>query len=125
MKTKINLGLRLLLGLLLLVFGVNKFFEFLPPFEFADPAVKAYFESLVWSHVLTVVGLVEILVGLMLLIGKYVPLALLFLAPISVNIVLFHAVLDPANIAPALFVAALNLYFFFQHKSAYEGVLKA
>ncbi|MEM6723399.1 MAG: DoxX family membrane protein [Bacteroidota bacterium] len=125
MKDKINLGLRVLLGLMLLVFGLNKFFDFMPKFEFTDPKVEAYFYDL-WHYakVMYVVGFVEALVGVLLIVGRFVPMALLFLAPISVNIVLFHAVLDPPNIGPALFVAALNIYFFFQYKPAYEEVLK-
>ncbi|MEO1437486.1 MAG: DoxX family membrane protein [Bacteroidota bacterium] len=125
MKNKINLGLRLLLGGLLLVFGLNKFFDFMPKFEFPDQKVADYFYDL-WHYakVMYVVGFVEALVGVMLIFGRFVPLALLFLAPISVNIVLFHAVLDPPNIGPALFVAALNIYFFFQYRPAYDGVLK-
>jgi len=109
----LNLILRLALGLLLLVFGVNKFVEFLPPFDFkqdvdAAALFQAFYES---GYILpSLVGGLEIVVGLLLVTKKWVPFALVALVPLSINIVLFHAVLNPANILPALLVAIINTY---------------
>lgn len=122
MNSKITLVLRILVGLLLIVFGANKFFNFLPAFEFANPDAGVLFNALLGSYVLKTVALVEIIVGLLLVTGKSVPFALVLLAPISVNIVLFHATLDPPNIAPAAFVALVNIILIYANWDSYKSL---
>ena len=121
---KINLILRVLLGLALVAFGLNKFLGFMPPPELTPEAgalMGAMAES---GYLLSAVGIVETMAGLLLLMGAFVPLALLLLAPISVNIVLFHVFLDPANLVPALVIAALNLYLLFTRIESYRPLLR-
>jgi len=121
----LNLILRLALGLLLLVFGVNKFVEFLPPFDFkqdvdAAALFQAFYES---GYILpSLVGGLEIVVGLLLVTKKWVPFALVALVPLSINIVLFHAVLNPANILPALLVAIINTYLIIKNWDSYRSM---
>ncbi|QKX04599.1 DoxX family membrane protein [Aquimarina sp. TRL1] len=122
MNIKITLGLRILLGILLLVFGSNKFIGFLPNFEFANPEAGVFFGALANSYVLKTVALTEIIAGILLLINKSVPFALLLIVPISINIVLFHITLDPANIAPAIVVFALNAYLIYRKWDHYKGL---
>ncbi|SHI97847.1 DoxX family membrane protein [Aquimarina spongiae] len=107
---KLVLILRILLGAMLVLFGINKFIGFLPDFEFANPEAGVFFGALASSYVLKTVGLIEVIVGFLLLINKAVPFALILLAPISVNIILFHVTLDPANIGPAIFVFLVNTF---------------
>jgi len=107
---KLVLILRILLGAMLVLFGINKFIGFLPEFEFANPEAGVFFGALASSYVLKTVGLIEVIVGFLLLINKAVPFALVLLAPISVNIILFHLTLDPANIGPAIFVFLVNTF---------------
>lgn len=66
----------------------------------------------------------EMLVGLALLTGRFVPLSLVVLAPITLNIVAFHAVLAPAGIAPALFILTTHLAVAWERRAAFEGVLQ-
>ncbi|NQX76708.1 DoxX family membrane protein [Gilvibacter sp.] len=111
--------LKWLLGLALLVFGANKFFEFLTPPEF-PPRASEFMTSLdATGYVLYIVGALEILVGLMLLLNKWVPFALILLAPISLNIVLFHIFLDLPDIGIALVVAGLNVVLIYKYWKAY------
>ena len=117
---KLILILRILLGAMLVVFGINKFIGFLPDFEFANPEAGVFFGALASSYVLKTVGLIEIIVGLLLLIGKAVPFALILLAPISVNIILFHGTLDPPNIGPAIFVFLVNTFLIFKFWDKYK-----
>ena len=65
----------------------------------------------------------EIVCGLLLLSGIGVPLALVVLAPITTNIVLFHVFLEPANIAVALVLLVLHLYLGYAYRSSFAGVL--
>ncbi|WP_109302152.1 DoxX family membrane protein [Aquimarina sp. AU474] len=117
---KLIIVLRIVLGAMLIVFGSNKFIGFLPDFEFANPEAGIFFGALASSYVLKTVGLIEVIVGLLLLVNKAVPFALVVLAPISVNIILFHSTLDPANIGPAAFVFLVNAFLIFKYWDKYK-----
>ena len=124
MNTKLTLVLNIILGVLLIVFGSNKFIGFLPDFEFSNPAAGQLFTALAFSYILTTVGLIEVFIGILLVIKKMVPFALILLAPISVNIILFHATLDPANIAPAALVFTINTLLIYANWGSYKSLFK-
>lgn len=109
MNSKLTMVLRLLLGLILLVFGANKFFQFMPapPTEGA-PAdfMGALFAT---GYMFPMVAITEIVAGALLLTNKWTGLALILAAIISVNILLFHIMLAPASIAAGAVVAILNV----------------
>ncbi len=117
--------IRIGLGLMLLVFGLNKFFWFMPDFEFGDNVGAAnLFQAFTDSgYMWPLVGGLEAIIGVLFITKKAFPAALLALIPISVNIVLFHAVLDPPNIVPALLVAILNGYFIYRNWSYYKDLV--
>lgn len=117
---KLILALRILLGAMLIVFGSNKFIGFIPDFEFANVDAGVFFGALADSYVLKTVGFIEITVGFLLLLNKAVPFALVILAPISINIILFHATLDPANIGPGAFVFLVNAFLIFKYWDKYK-----
>jgi uncharacterized membrane protein YphA (DoxX/SURF4 family) len=122
----LNTIIRIGLGLLLLVFGLNKFFWFMPDFEFGDNVGAAnLFQAFTDSgYMWPLVGGLEAVVGILLIIKKAFPAALLALIPISVNVVLFHAVLDPPNIVPALLVAILNGYLIARNWDQFRHLVK-
>ncbi|AXT61999.1 DoxX family membrane protein [Aquimarina sp. AD10] len=117
---KLILALKILLGVMLIVFGSNKFIGFLPDFEFANPEAGILFGALANSYILKTVGLIEVIVGLLLVTNKAVPFALILMAPISVNIILFHGTLDPANIGPGAFVFIVNTFLIYKHWTKYK-----
>jgi len=122
----VNTILRIGLGVMLLAFGLNKFFWFMPDFDFGDNVgaanlCQAFTDS---GYMWPLVGGLEAIVGILFIINKAFPAALLALLPISVNIVLFHAVLDPPNIVPALVVALLNVYFIYKNWSHYRHLFQ-
>ena len=122
---KWSLILRLLLGILLVVFGLNKFLQVLPAPEPVG-AAATYLGGLAASgFTFPVIGIVEVLVGVALLTNKYVPLALVLMAPISVNILLYHLTMDLANIPLGGVVFALNLILLIMHKKSYNSMLAA
>ncbi len=112
--------IRILLGLLLIVFGSNKFIDFMPAIEFANPDAGVLFGALAGSYIMKTVGLIEVIAGLLLVINKAIPFALVILAPVSINIILFHLTLDPANIAPGAFVFLLNTFFIYKYWDTYK-----
>src|SRR4029079_13963206 len=92
--------IRVLLGALLLFAGLNKFFGFAPNPEH-NAAATAFMGALVSSgYMLKVIALVEILCGAAFVSGRFVALAAVVLAPIALNIVLFHLMLDMSGSAP-------------------------
>jgi putative oxidoreductase len=123
MKTTVLIS-RILLGLLFLVFGLNGFLHFIPmppPSGLAGQYVGALFVS----HYLSAVFLLETVAGLLLLVNRFTPLALTILAPVLVNIVLFHACLAPNGYAPAVVAVALWSVLFFRERAAFSGLFVA
>ena len=123
MNPKVITGARIVLGLMLVVFGLNKFLQFMPAPPMAEPA-GTFMGALVGTgYMMPIVAGVEILVGALLLANRFVVLALLLLAPISVNIVAFHLFLDIAGIGGAAFVFILNVFLLFAYRSRYQSLL--
>ncbi|MCC7521787.1 MAG: DoxX family membrane protein [Flavobacteriaceae bacterium] len=121
MNKTLELVLRWLVGLMMLVFGANKFLNFMPAPEMPEGDLATFFQGFMASkYLMPLVGLVEVVVGILFLTKKWMPFALVLLAPISVNIVLIHLFLDPANIAMALLVFVANIALIY----AYWGNLK-
>lgn len=122
----LHIIIRTVLGLILLIFGLNKFLGFMPAMNFGDDeAAKDFFEALTeTTYMWPLVGVTEIISGLLLVLKKWVPFALVILVPISVNIILFHLVLNIPNIGPALVVAILNVYLIYKHRGAYRALFE-
>ncbi|WP_428264484.1 DoxX family protein [Haliangium sp.] len=114
---------RYLLGLIFVVFGLNGFLGFLPQPPVDGPAGAFLGALAATGYVFPVIKSIEILAGLMLLGGRLVPLALTLLAPIVVNIVLFHLVLAPANLALVGFILAAELYLAWSYRDRFRGLL--
>jgi len=85
---------RILLGLLFTVFGLNGFLHFIP-MKAPTGLAGQYMGALFVSHYLVVVFLVQLIGGVLLLVNRFVPLALLLLGPVLVNILLFHTFMAP------------------------------
>jgi len=123
MNSKVLMVLRIILGLMLLVFGLNKFFHFLPDPEGMSADAGAYFGALISTKTMVMVAVVEVVAGLAFLLNKYGALMALILMSISINAVLFHATLDSANIAPALVLLVLNIIVLYGYKDKYKSLL--
>jgi len=109
MNPKFIMALRLLLGLILLVFGANKFLQFMPSPPMEGPPADFFGALFATGYMIPLIAITEIVAGVLLLTNKWTGLALVLVAPISVNIVMFHLALDPAGIAAAAVVAVLNV----------------
>ncbi len=124
MNSKLFMVLRILLGLFVLMFGLNKFFQFIP-MDAPTGDAATYFGALMSTKTLMVVALVEILSGLALIFNKYGALMALILMSVSVNAVLFHATLDPGTIQGAIILIVLNIAVLFGYKDKYKDLLRA
>lgn len=124
MNSKLFMVFRILLGLFVLVFGLNKFFNFMP-MEAPTGDAGAYFGALMSTKTLMLVAIVEIVAGLTLLTNKFGALLALILMSVSVNAVLFHATLDLPNIMGALILLILNIVVLIGYKDSYKALLKS
>jgi hypothetical protein len=116
---------RYLLGLIFTVFGANFFLHFLPQPPMSGPPADfatALFQS---GYVMQTVKVVEITAGLLLLFNRYVPLALVLLAPVVVGIVGFHSSLAPASGGAAYLTLALTLFLAYAYRAAYAPLFVA
>ncbi len=121
MFTKI---VRIVLGIMLVLFGANKFFGFIPLPELPEKAASFMTSLGATGYVLKTVGVLEILIGVMLLLKKWVAFALTLLAPISINILLFHIFLDVSGIGGALLVTVLNGILIYKHWPQYKSLFQ-
>lgn len=99
---------RILLGLMFFVFGLNNILHFIPMPPPSGDALT-WIGILGAHHWMTFVGVIMTVAGLLLLVNRFVPLALTLLAPIVVNILLYHALLWPHGAAPAIAALVLEL----------------
>ena len=115
---------RILFGLILFVFGLNGFLQFLPmPSNVPEPALAFASALAKTGYMFPLIKGTEVVVGLMLLSNRFVPLALALVAPNVVNILLFHVFLEPAGVPMALVVVFLELYLAWTYRSAFRTLL--
>jgi putative oxidoreductase len=112
---------RVLLGLVFLFFGANNLFHFLP--NPPIPGDAGIISTIMFTHGwITFHGLLYVIAGILLLVGRYVPVALVILGPILVNILLFHFTLMPAGFLPGVVCAALEIFLIYAYWPAFRGI---
>ena len=115
---------RILLGLAFVFFGSNFFFHFIPMPPPPASLSGDYTRVLLASGYIYVIGGMQLLAGLLLLIGRFVPLGLTILAAMIFNILTFHILMDPAGIGPGIVVALLWTFLFWQYRESFAGILR-
>ena len=115
---------RYLAGVIFLVFGLNGFLHFipLPP---PEGVAGQFMGALYVTHYLWVIFAFQVIAGALLLINRYVPLAVAILAPVLVNILTFHALMAPSGLPLALFVAVLWVVIFIDIRPAFAGLFQS
>jgi uncharacterized membrane protein YphA (DoxX/SURF4 family) len=115
---------RYLLGLLFVVFGLNGFLHFIPMQPM--PGLAGQFMGDVFaSHLYVVIFLLQLVSGVLFLIGRYVPLALVLLGPVLFNILTFHIFMNPGGIGPGAFATILWFLVFYSVRSNFAGIFAA
>jgi uncharacterized membrane protein YphA (DoxX/SURF4 family) len=113
---------RLLMGLIFFVFGLNGFLNFIP----APPptGLAGQFAGILFtSHLYIVIFVVQTIGGLLLLVNRFVPLALILLGPVIVNIFFFHLFMAPSGLPLAIVVIALWVIVAMRNKQHLAGIL--
>jgi putative oxidoreductase len=121
----VSIGARYLLGLLFTVMGLNGFLNFIPQPPPTNPLAIQFFTSVSASHFATAFFAVQLIGGVLLLAGFFVPLALTLLAGELFNILAFHITMSPNTIAPALVASVLWVVVFVAYRESFDGILRA
>ena len=115
---------RVLLGLVFVVFGSNAFLHFIAMPPLPQNLAGDYTRVFIASGYVYVIGALQVIGGLLLLIGRFVPLGLTILGAIIVNILIFHALMAPESFPVALIVTALEMFLVWRYRSAFAGLLQ-
>lgn len=116
---------RVLMGLLFFVFGLDGFLHFMPPPSGPMPEGAVAFGTALMQtgYMFPLIKGTEVIAGALLLCNRFVPLALVLLAPVIVNIVAFSAFLIPSGIGLGVVILALEVYLAWAYRSAYLPML--
>src|SRR2546427_6823510 len=116
---------RILLGLIFVVFGSNAFLHFIPMPPIPQNLAGDFLKVFLASGYVYVIGGLQVFGGLLLLIGRFVPLGLTILGAIIVNIWVFHILMAPEGLPPAIVITVLELFLVFQYRAAFAGLVRA
>jgi hypothetical protein len=118
---------RILMGLPLIIFGLNMFLNFIPqPKAPMAPGAAAFAGALFGSgYMMQLIGTTQLIVGAMLVSNRFVPLALALFAPFIVNSIAFHFFLEHSGLPMAAVFLALELYLAWAYRQAYRTMLSA
>jgi len=118
----VTLIARLLLGLISLVFGLNGFLNFLNMGPLPSGLAGQFIIALAASHYFWVVAGLQVVGGVLLLVNRFVPLALVLLGPVIVNIILYHVFLNRSGAQLAILVTILWFIVFYGHRQYFSGI---
>ncbi len=125
MKKAIPHVARVLLGLAFFVFGLNGFLNFLPTPPHPGPAGNFLGALAATGYMFPLIKGTETLAGALLLSNRFVPFALTILAPVALNIVLFHVALDPSGAGVGIVLFALGLYLAWTRRASFAPLFVA
>ena len=127
--------LRTLMGLLFLFASITYFMMTLAPHSYVAQhmtqppttgAVKTFNDGIEAArYLMPTVKVFELLCGLAFVTGRFVPLAAVLIAPIIINIVAFHAFLEPAQLPIAIFLVIANGVVAYYHRDRYAPLFRA
>jgi len=115
---------RVLLGLIFVFFGSNGLLHFLPMPPLPQGVTGEYLHAFFASGYVYVISGFQVTGGLLLLIGRFVPLGLTILAAIIVNIWAFHLLMAPEGLPPAVVVTILELFLVWSYRASFAGILR-
>lgn len=112
---------RLLLGLIFLAFGLNGFLHFIPMPPPTGVALQ-FFMAMIATRYWVVIFGVQVIGGVLLLVNRFVPLALVLLGPVIVNIFFFHMFMAPAGLPLAIVVVVLWVLLAVRNKQYFSSI---
>lgn len=122
---KIVMGVRILFGLLFLVFGLNGFLHFMKLPSMPKDAGAFLGALAATKYMFPFIKGTEVVTGLMLISGRFVPLALVILAPVLLNIFAFHLFLDFGGIGVTMVFVVMELFLLWSYRAYFRGIFTA
>ena len=116
---------RILLGLIFTVFGLNGFLHFLPMPPMSGPPADFFGALFKTGYMLNLIFGAQVIGGVLVLAGVFVPLGLVILAPVIVNIFFFHLHLDPSGLPLALIVVILELFMAWSYRDKFAPLFSS
>jgi putative oxidoreductase len=120
----LTINARDLLGLINFFYGSNGLLHFLPMPPLPQGVTGEFLHSFFASGYVYVISAFQLIAGLLLLIGKFVPLGLMILGAIIVNIWTFHLLMAPEGLPPAAVVTVLELFLVWSYRDRFAGILR-
>lgn len=114
-----------LLALMFIVFGLNGFLHFIPQPPPENDLVKQFGMVMTVSHYLVPVFAIQVLSGVLFAANRYIPLALTLIAPVLVNILIFHITMAPKGLPPGVVATLLWFVVFFRYRKSFAGLFRA
>jgi putative oxidoreductase len=124
MKTTTSV-IRILLGLVFTVFGLNGFLHFMPMQPLPQPAIDFFGALASTGYMIRLIFFGQLIGGVLMLTGIAVPLALVILAPFVVNILFFHLFLAPGGLAIAFVVVAMEVFLAWRYQGAFAPLFSS
>lgn len=124
MKAKILFVVSLLFGLLFINSGLNKFFNYMPmPDDLPEGLVKVMeaFTTIGW--LMPLVGIVEIIGGILIIPTKFRALGAVMILPVMIGIVLTHIYNAPSGLPLALVLLAINIWILIENRDKYKALV--
>lgn len=115
---------RFLMGIIFLVFGSNMFLHFIPTPPIPPGPLADFTRAFAVSHYDFAIGFFQVVPAILLLINRYVPLALTVLAGVIINIDLTHITMAPSGLPTAAVVSLLWLLVFLRVRSNFSGIFE-
>lgn len=120
----VKIGLRYLLGAVYFVFGLNFFLQFIPMPPPPESMVSLMGAMMSIGYLMKLVKITEVVCGAMLLLNLFTPLALVVLAPVSLNILLVHMLIEPSGLPMAGALVIVHVLLGLLYMSNYKPMLK-
>jgi putative oxidoreductase len=114
---------RVLMGIMFLQASVMFFLKITPAQPEMSKDIMTYMSGLTIGHTLEIIKVIELLCAISFLIGRYVALATVVLFPITVNILLYHVMLDPSNMLVAVLIFVAHVFLLYAYRKNYAGML--
>ena len=125
MKKKILFGVSLLFGLMFINAGLNKFFNYMPvPDDLPENMVKAMTAFMTIGWLIPLIGVVEVVGGLLFIITKYRALGAIIILPVMIGILLTHITTAPSGLPLAIVLLAINLWVIIENREKYLPMIK-
>lgn len=123
MKNKILLAVSILFGLMMIVFGFNKFAHLIETPALPENAMNLMIAFGKSGWIIPLLAIVEMIGGALVLLPKTRALGAIVLFPVIVGIFLFHAVLDPSGMAISVVLLLINVFIIFENKDKYMHMI--